>query len=169
MKCKKCGNEIQDEAIFCQGCGTPVNNEDVSEACEELLFHKGKMLGRMTYKRINTKVQIKSGNLVIQQSTTKAFRKEVATENIVPISSIRETRVHTIMDLWDTLGGILCIILTFVGEINILMLLVAAVFFWCAYGKEIVLTDNKGNETKIPFEGNTDSANRLEEICTKGN
>ena len=90
MTCKKCGAEIMDDANFCLKCGEAVEHPaDIPEPEEianqpgdnveegqdnpELIFHKGTQLGRITYKKIDTRVEITETGLQIEKKTKKIF------------------------------------------------------------------------------------------------
>ena len=123
MTCKKCGAEIMDEANFCLKCGeaverpeeVPEPGEDVNPPDEdakaeqdnsELTFHKGTQLGRITYKKIDTRVEITENGLQIEKKTKKIFRKEKTEERFIPFAQMVSARVHTVLDYWDTLYGV---------------------------------------------------------------
>ena len=182
MTCKKCGAEIMDDANFCLKCGeaverpeeVPEPGEDVNPPDEdakaeqdnpELTFHKGTQLGRITYKKIDTRVEITENGLQIEKKTKKIFRKEKTEERFIPFAQMVSARVHTVLDYWDTLYGVAFVAVGFL--FNLWALVGALVCFWCGYGKKVEFLLRSGEKYSFPYQFGKKESSIMMELCNK--
>lgn len=182
MTCKKCGAEIMDDANFCLKCGeaverpeeVPEPGEDVNPPDEdakaeqdnpELTFYKGTQLGRITYKKIDTRVEITENGLQIEKKTKKIFRKEKTEERFIPFAQMVSARVHTVLDYWDTLYGVAFVAVGFL--FNLWALVGAVVCFWCGYGKKVEFLLRSGEKYSFPYQFGKKESSILVELCNK--
>ena len=180
MTCKKCGTILSENATFCEKCGERVEripatydtadtqnppSKDMGEEVvrEEYTFDKGRMLGRVTYKRIHTEVSVIDTGLRIKKTTKKVFRKAKEEEQFIPFEQITYAKIHTTLDYWDTLYGVCFVLIGFLY--NLAALLLAAVFFWCGYGKQVVLTLRNGAKYSIPYSFGKNESTALVNRC----
>lgn len=175
MKCKRCGFELKEGDRFCEQCGAKleaiaVEDEGKMDVCpleenvlERCTFSKKKMIGSQVYKKTTTEISILEFELEMIQTRQRPFRKKQIIEKKIMISSITSIRIHTVLDFWDTLYTIIFAILGLVHPSSFLM---AAVCFWCAYGKELQLTLSNGEKIKIPFAHSTENVNKILARCT---
>lgn len=176
MNCTNC--EAQLDGKFCPNCGTPApavqQEESVSNLSKstppysipadknvavqnEIILKKTKMIGRITYKTVQTTVILKPETVDIKMDTKKIFRKACTFKKTVSLVDIRSARVRTVMDFWDTLYGIIFAALGFSAPI---LLVGTVVCLWCGYGKEIQILLSNGEKINIPTNS-THSANAL--------
>ena len=182
MTCKKCGAEIMDDANFCLKCGeaverpeeVPEPGEDVNPPDEdakaeqdnpELTFHKGTQLGRITYKKIDTRVEITENGLQIEKKTKKIFRKEKTEERFIPFAQMVSARVHTVLDYWDTLYGVAFVAVGFL--FNLWALVGALVCFWCGYGQKVEFLLRSGEKYSFPYQFGKKESSIMMELCNK--
>lgn len=183
--CEKCNKEIKSaEANFCPDCGSSLidvlQNEDNIERSdtqsrensdniingeklpEKLVFYKSKMIGNVTYKEVQTEIEIKTDTMYIHQGTRKFFVIKRKKEEAFKLSSIRSATLQTKMDFWDTFYGVLFIIAGFYAPLCFLM---AAICLYCGYGKVITLEMLNGSKFQIPLKGNMEDAEKLISYC----
>lgn len=161
--CKKCGATLREGAQFCAECGAPIGYTPEQEVnTQKFNFQKGKMLGRVTYKRTSTNVEISSTSLKIRQTMKKIFRKEREEEKAIPLSQIKSARVHVVLDFWDTLYAAIFAVLGFFQPVLFLM---AAVCLWCGYGREIEILTSNNDKIKIPLAFGKTDAETVVSIC----
>lgn len=143
-----------------------MNNTDhhelANENAQELVFSKIKMLGKLTYKRTKTTVQIDEENLNIHKVTKKIFRKEITEEKVIARAAIASAQSRTVMDFWDTLYTVIFVLF---GIFAPQFFLLAAVCFWCAYGKEIRIIMANGEIFTIPVAHGKKEIAELLVIC----
>lgn len=163
--CKNCGTEITDGGKFCPSCGTATTAISEGAGQEKgFAFHKGKMMGTVTYKRVDTTISVSGNQLAVHQISKRIFCRERLQENAVPLSSIESARIRTVMDFWDTLYAIISAVL---GIFHPSWFLLTAVCLFCGYGKEIKIKLSDGNQIKIPLAGSKADAQELLSICNQ--
>lgn len=162
-QCHHCGATLSDNTKFCGSCGANLEvSEKADTSIQELSFYKGKMLGTVTYKRTTTSVKILSDQIDIQQTIKKIFCREKNVELTIPLNSVKSARVRTALDFWDTLYAI---IFATLGLFQPALFLMAALCFWCGYGKEIEIALSNGGSFKIPVAGSKNEIYALLTIC----
>ena len=165
--CEKCKKEFDNgNARFCPICGNELvecsqkEKEEVSVegAHKKLTFQKKKMLSYLVYRQTDTEVEIDNQVIHFSQTIKKLFRKPRKTEDNILLSQIQEIGIKTKMDFWDTLYGIIFIVLGFFYPV---WFLVAALFLFCGYGKIIKIKNLDGKEYIIPAEMNSEDVQQL--------
>lgn len=172
--CEKCKRDISNEgASFCPTCGgslviktdTMEESTTVSNECKKMSFQKKKMFTYLVYRCTSTEVTIENQMMHLSQTVKKIFRKERTTETNIPMTEIKDISIKTKMDLWDTLYGIIFIILGFFAPVFFLL---AALFLFCGYGKIIQIEQNNGIKYLIPSDLKTDDVERLMTLANGG-
>lgn len=161
--CKKCGASVESSGAFCPNCGASMKSPESTEsASQEFTFAKVKMMGNLTYKRTTSEISITGGLATMVQTVKRIFRKEQKNGYSFAISSVTSAKVHTVLDFWDTLYAIILFVL---GLFQPACFLIAAICFWCGYGKEIELLLTDGGKIKIPLAGSKADLEAFLQIC----
>ena len=177
MYCPYCGTKNNDDANFCQACGTYIRFEaqNVSPSFEhetndinyyqEIVFTKVKKFVKLTYKQTDTTLKIFSNKIDFYQEISHFFKKTQIIEKEILLYTISTFEIRTVWDCWDSVCVIYCSILGFLYEPVLLPL--ALIFAFRAYGKEILIKLSDGTTFTIPCSRKKD-ANKLPFLVPKG-
>lgn len=168
--CERCRKEVTREGMrFCPHCGNRLVDRvdmryeenrsyaksQVPDVYETLYFSKRKMIGYITYKSTETKIELGNKNVNISQTIGKLFRKKTKINENISIFNIQGITIRTKMDFWDTLYAIIFGIFSL---FNLVFLLFVAVFLVCAYGKVIMIRKIDGSVVEIPMESSSEDS-----------
>lgn len=172
MYCSKCGINLVDGAEFCSKCGGKVpesigafsNNvldTQTEIVPEEYTFKRYKGFGKGSYSVISTVVNLEKDSLSIKQDRKLLvfFKRRLIDANLYP-SEIENIVIKKSMDPSDTMFGIIFLAL---GVFNPILFLGAAILFWSAYGKNVIL-HTRYKSFLIPTSAEMELDEMVEEI-----
>lgn len=181
IKCSNCGNEIREGTKFCSKCGSnileqqekrndEISNEEknkVEQSKAAFYFEKVKMIGRLRYRIIQTKVNNDGDGLEINQKTHRFLRKDKANHLEIKLSEISSMELKTKMDFWDTMYAALFGVIFLLDTTDIAWLLLIAIFLYTGYGKILNLKMKNGLNFEIPVNGMTEDVERFRALVRK--
>lgn len=136
---------------------------DAGKAPNEMAFSKTKGFGNINYAVAGTKVNFGETGLSIEQTNKVLFFKGKPKTSVVDYGSIAQVEVKTNFAKGDLISGIIigvfAIILALTGAFGeegtgiLAGPIIIAVFVFCAYGKNIVLTRKDSTKVVIMSEG----------------
>lgn len=179
MFCPKCGKPNEDSGKFCKFCGSALGSQTTIETTKPIdesspinaadpknfSFMKAKMIGYLTYLKIETKVEIGDKTLTIRKKN-KPFgiggKDKVST---IQKSDIKGVMVRKRLDLIDGIYFIVASILTLISAVanltssdpnwisTLILLVVALICFYTGYGKVIEISLNNQKPIRILTQG----------------
>jgi len=167
MFCTNCGSSISGDSEFCSSCGNqvtqPINTENkLNSEQQEYNFYKSKGIGRGVYKQIYTNVKCTDTNINIARKAVHFYFFKGKPENTyLKTDQIQSIGIVRTMDFWDTLYGIIFII---IGFLQPYLFILAVLCLWCAYGKKVRMTLKNGTNFDIQANFSKEAVNFVEYV-----